>query len=101
MFSDFGPVVKITVPGVNRFSTHNDTGYAIESGTSMAAPHTAGTAALHKAMFPDTTPDKVMAEIVAISMQPDIPCDGGPRGYFAGETDGIKEPLLFRSLLHP
>ena len=44
----------------------------------MAAPHMAGTAALHKAMFPDTTPGKVMAEIVAISTQPDIPCDGGP-----------------------
>jgi subtilisin family serine protease len=82
VFSDFGPVVKIAVLGVNILSTHNDTGYAIESGTSMTAPHMAGTAALHKAMFPDTTPDKVMAEIVAMSTQPDIPCNGGPRRYF-------------------
>jgi hypothetical protein len=43
-----------------------------------------GTVALHKAMFPDATPDKVMAEVVAISMQPHIPCDGGPIEYFTG-----------------
>jgi hypothetical protein len=61
----------------------------------MAASYMAGAAALYKAMFPGATPDKVMAEIAAVSTQPDIPCDGGPREFFTGETDGIKEPLLF------
>jgi subtilisin family serine protease len=37
-FSSFGPVVKIAIPGVNIFSAYIGTGYAIESGTSMAAP---------------------------------------------------------------
>jgi hypothetical protein len=44
----------------------------------------AGAAAPYKAMFPDATPDKVMAEVVAISLQPDIPFDGGPIEYFTG-----------------
>lgn len=95
-FSNFGPVVKIAAPGVNVMSTYNGTVYAVESGTSMAAPHVAGAAALYKAMFPDATPPEVMAEISAISTQPDTPCDGGPRGYFTGDRDPIKEPLLFQ-----
>jgi subtilisin family serine protease len=98
-FSNFGPVVKIAAPGVNIFSTYNGTGYAIESGTSMAAPHVAGAAALYKAIFPDATPAEVKAKITAISTQPDTPCDGGPRGYFTGDKDTIKEPLLFQSFL--
>jgi subtilisin len=100
-FSNFGPVVKIAAPGVNIFSTYNGTGYAIESGTSMAAPHVAGAAALYKAIFPDATPAEVKAKITALSTQPDTPCDGGPRGYFTGDKDTIKEPLLFQSLLPP
>jgi hypothetical protein len=94
-FSNFGPLVKIAAPGVNIFSTYNGTGYAVESGTSMAAPHVAGAAALYKAMFPDAAPAEVMAKISAISTQPSMPCDGGPRGYFTGDKDAVKEPLLF------
>jgi subtilisin len=100
-FSNFGPVVKIAAPGVNIFSTYNGTGYGIESGTSMAAPHVAGAAALYKAMFPDATPAEVKAKLMSISTQPDTPCDGGPRGYFTGDKDTTKEPLLFQSLLPP
>jgi subtilisin family serine protease len=80
-FSNFGPAVKIAAPGVKIFSTYNGTGYAIESGTSMAAPHVTGAAALYKAMFPDATPAEVSAEIMKANTQPDTPCDGGPRGY--------------------
>ena len=69
-FSNFGPAVKIAAPGVNIFSTYNGTDYAIESGTSMAAPHVAGAAALYKAMFPDATPAEVTAKISELSTKP-------------------------------
>ncbi|NQE53422.1 Tk-subtilisin [ANME-1 cluster archaeon GoMg3.2] len=45
-FSSTGPEVELAAPGVNIYSTYKKGGYAIKSGTSMACPHVAGTAAL-------------------------------------------------------
>jgi hypothetical protein len=98
-FSNFGPKVKLAAPGVDIFSTYNGTDYALDSGTSMATPHAAGAAALYKAEFPNASPTQVMAELEALGSTPSTQCDGGPRGYFTGDTDGINEPLLFAALL--
>ena len=44
--SSIGPEVELAAPGVNILSTTSDEGYGNLSGTSQAAPHVAGTAAL-------------------------------------------------------
>ena len=73
-FSDRGPWVSITAPGVGIASTcttalgnecASDTGYAVFSGTSMAAPHVAAAAALLFAAEPGLSGDQVRARLAA------------------------------------
>ena len=45
-YSGYGDKLDVVAPGDNIYSTHNNNGYVNMNGTSMAAPHVSGVAAL-------------------------------------------------------
>ncbi|WHX38583.1 S8 family peptidase [Mesobacillus sp. AQ2] len=59
-FSNYGDYIDIAAPGVNIPSTFFNAQYAALSGTSMAAPHVAGLAALIKSANPDLKSSQVI-----------------------------------------
>jgi subtilisin len=59
-FSLSGPQVELAAPGVDILSTVRGGGYDVLSGTSQAAPHAAGTAALLFATIGDLNNDEMI-----------------------------------------
>ncbi|MFB5600579.1 MAG: S8 family serine peptidase, partial [Nitrososphaeraceae archaeon] len=95
-FSNFGNSITIAAPGVDIFSTYNGTGYAIESGTSMAAPHVTGLAGLIKMKNQNATIEEIKDMILTSSIQPGTLCSSdGDKGYFSGDMDQNSEPLIY------
>ena len=84
-FSNFGRKVDLIAPGVCITSTWNDGSLSTISGTSMAAPHVAGAAALYKSKYPYATPDEVKLALQSAGQYDWIATD---------DPDGIQEPLL-------
>ncbi len=66
-FSNFGSCLDLYAPGEGITSSwyRSDTATAMLSGTSMAAPHVAGAAALFLGSNPSATPANVAAAVVA------------------------------------
>lgn len=100
-YSNFGPDVKILAPGGDlRRDDNGDSqpdgvlsmvkgGYAYFNGTSMAAPHVAGVAALIFAEDPSMIPGQVMARLMndatpRTSTQCPKPCGAGLLTAFKG-----------------
>ncbi|MCA9141090.1 MAG: S8 family serine peptidase, partial [Planctomycetales bacterium] len=64
-FSNYGlQSVDVLAPGVGVLSTYPDGRYEILNGTSMAAPHVAGTAALIHSRLPGVTVNEVKRAII-------------------------------------
>ncbi|MFD5337446.1 S8 family peptidase [Streptomyces hawaiiensis] len=85
-FSNHGPALDLFAPGVGitSASAASDTARAIYSGTSMAAPHAAGAAALYLDDHPKSTPAQVGRALTA----------GAATGKVSGRGTGSPDKLL-------
>ncbi|WP_416985756.1 S8 family peptidase [Streptomyces sp. T028] len=85
-FSNYGSALDLFAPGVSitSASSTGDRGRVTQSGTSMAAPHAAGAAALYLAGHPKATPAQVARALVA----------GAVNGKVSGRGAGSPNKLL-------
>jgi len=86
-FSNWGPCVSVYAPGQSIKSTWLLDQTIILSGTSLAAPHVTGVAALYKATFGDA-PSNVVAAWIS---------NNATAGVITGNPSGTPNLLLFKS----
>jgi len=86
----FGPHVAVAAPGVSIYSTHwsNGSTYAHVSGTSMAAPHVAGLAALLFAQ--DDTRNNAMVRSLIKDSADDLGDAGWGQHYGYGRVNAYR-----------
>lgn len=69
-FSNYGKkTVDLFSPGVDIYSTTPKNEYKDASGTSMAAPVTAGVAAVLKSYYPNLTPEQIKKILIKSSVK--------------------------------
>jgi subtilisin family serine protease len=89
-FSTSGTYVDVAAPGVEIYSTFMGNSYYAESGTSQAAPHVAGLAALIWAKYPSYTAAQVWNRITSTAV--DLGAAGRDNVFGAGRID-VKKAL--------
>ncbi|WP_406193761.1 S8 family peptidase [Kitasatospora sp. NBC_01560] len=101
-FSNHGPLVDLFAPGVDIESTQNWSDYGgfglLMSGTSMAAPHVAGAAALYLSGHPTATPAQVATALTAAATTGAVtdPGQGSPdRLLYTGSVPNRTRGPLF------
>jgi serine protease len=85
-YSNWGTCVDLYAPG-DAITSVSGTGYAAWSGTSMAAPHVAGAAALVLAASPGASPETVAGRLVATS------ATGRLKGLWGGSPDRLLQTV--------
>ncbi|MCL1817164.1 MAG: S8 family serine peptidase, partial [Clostridiales bacterium] len=82
-YSNFGPEIGLAAPGTDIHSTMMGNNYGNMSGTSMAAPCVAGTAALIHSLHPDYSPQQIRRTLYETAR------DAGEVGYDEYYGNGI------------
>jgi hypothetical protein len=86
-YSNYGSHVSVAAPGSSIYSTLMSDRYSYKSGTSMAAPHVAGLAALLRARFPSYTPDQIASAI--LDNADDLGASGWDEYYGCGRINAF------------
>ena len=92
-FSNYGKKVDVAAPGVNIYSTIPNNTYGFKNGTSMAAPHVAGVAALIWSKNPDITNVQVRKCIEATTDNIDAKNPGFEGKLGSGRLNAVKALL--------
>ena len=95
-YSNFGATVDVSAPGGQSFADANadgfpdgvlstvDRGYAQYNGTSMAAPHVAGVAALMRSVYEDLSPEELDQALADRTIVTDVGAAGRDDEFGAG-----------------
>ena len=89
-FSNFGSSVDVAAPGVDIVSCWMNGGYAVATGTSMAAPHISAVAAMFRMLRPNRTPAAIQKMVKSYVK------DIGPKGR--DKYYGYGAPLLTKAI---
>jgi subtilisin family serine protease len=94
-FSNYGSAMDIAAPGENIISTLPENRYGSMSGTSMATPVAAATAAIIWSIHPDWNRDQVAAQLIASA----DPIDAANPNYVG--SLGAGRVNTYRAILEP